>query len=744
MSPRNRQQQRYTASKPKQPALPAEAYRIIEAKHHDPFEYLGRHQLDDQTVVVRVYIPSTQDVRIVDTDIVLQRQGNTDIFEWQGPLAQLPDTHYRLQWADSHGHTHQRHDPYTFLPQLSDVDLYLFNEGRHHCCADFLGAHPRTIDGIRGVVFAVWAPDAERVSVVGDFNQWDGRAHPMRVRGNSGVWELFIPGLNDGDLYKYEIRNRHNSSLNLKTDPYARRHEMRPRTASVICADSNYDWQDGDWLQQRSGSHWLHEAMSIYEVHLGSWRRNDNGDFLDYRTQAHELVAYCQDMNFTHIELLPITEHPFDDSWGYQTTGYFAPTVRFGKPDDFRYFVDYCHKHGLGVILDWVPGHFPKDSHGLAQFDGNPLYEHADPRMGEHQDWGTLIFNYGRAEVRNFLLSSALFWLNEYHIDGLRVDAVASMLYLDYSREEGEWLPNIHGGNENLDAIDFLRNLNALTHEHYPGTVVLAEESTSWPMVSRPVWQGGLGFSMKWNMGWMHDTLEYMKIDPLYRGYHHNKLTFSQLYAFTENFILPFSHDEVVHGKRSLLYRMPGDEWQRFANLRLLYTYMFSHPGKKLLFMGCEFGQGDEWNHHESLDWYVLEYPNHQGIQSLVRDLNRIYKTCSALYQYDFESRGFEWLDCNDSSQSVLSYIRRSDTETLIIVLNFTPLVRHGYTVGVPVAGEYEVILNSDSEYFGGSNTGTGGTLSTKWHQWMGQEHSLDMDLPPLAGIILRHKHAHG
>jgi len=736
-----KRQQRVTQTKSGQPTLTAAAYRIIEARHHDPFEYLGRHELGSQ-VVVRAFIPHTREVRIVDTDIVLQRQENTDLFEWQGPLSQLPDTHYRLQWSDSHGHTYQRHDPYTFLPQLSDVDLYLFNEGRHHRCADFLGAHLRCIDGIHGVLFAVWAPEAERVSVVGDFNQWDGRAHPLRVRGNSGVWELFIPGLGDGEFYKFEIRNRHNGSLHLKTDPYAHRHELRPRTAAVITAASDYTWSDDDWITRRTASRWLHEAMSIYEVHLGSWKRNQNGDFLDYRALAHELVAYCEDMGFTHIELMPVTEHPLDDSWGYQTTGYFSPTARFGKPDDFRYFVDYCHQHGLGVILDWVPGHFPKDSHGLARFDGSPLYEHADPRLGEHRDWGTLIFNYGRAEVRNFLLSSALYWLSEYHIDGLRVDAVASMLYLDYSREEGQWLPNIHGGNENLDAIDFLRTMNALTHEHYPGTVVLAEESTSWPMVSRPVWQGGLGFSMKWNMGWMHDTLEYMKIDPLYRNYHHNKLTFSQLYAYTENFVLPFSHDEVVHGKRSLLYRMPGDEWQRFANLRLLYTYMFTHPGKKLLFMGCEFGQGDEWNHHTSLDWYVLDYPNHQGIQSLVRDLNRLYRTSSALYQYDFESRGFEWIDCNDSSQSVLSYVRRSDSETLVIILNFTPLVRYAYSVGVPAAGQYEVILNSDSQYFGGSNTGAGGIVSSVPRQWMGREQSLDIDLPPLAGIVLRHRHS--
>jgi 1,4-alpha-glucan branching enzyme len=723
------------------PGIPAAAQRIIDARHHDPFDFLGRHQLDNGITVIRAFIPQAHDVRIVDTDFTLQRQYNSDLFEWQGSDTEAGQIaqHYRIQWTDSHGHTHQRHDPYTFLPQLSDFDLYLFNEGRHHQCANFLGAHPICVDGVHGVLFAIWAADAERISVVGNFNQWDGRSHPMRVRGASGVWELFIPGINTGELYKFEIRNRHNGSLHLKTDPYARASEMRPQTASVITADSDYHWQDQTWLQQRSRALWLHQPMSIYEVHLGSWRRQADGGFLNYRELAHGLVDYCKDLNFTHIELLPITEHPLDDSWGYQTTGYFAPTSRFGKPDDFRYFVDYCHQHDIGVILDWVPGHFPKDSHGLALFDGSPLYEHADPRLGEHRDWGTLIFNYGRAEVSNFLLSSALYWLDEYHLDGLRVDAVASMLYLDYSREADDWIPNIHGGNENLDAIDFLRNLNSLTHEHHPGTVILAEESTSWPMVSRPVWQGGLGFSMKWNMGWMHDTLEYMMTDPLYRSHHHDRLTFSQLYAFTENFMLPFSHDEVVHGKHSLLYRMPGDEWQRFANLRLLYTYMFAHPGKKLLFMGCEFGQGDEWNHNQALDWYVLEHPYHQGIQTLIRDLNKVYKENSALYQYDFEPQGFDWIDCHDSSQSVLSFIRRSDTETLIVILNFTPQVHHGYTIGVPHEGSYEEILNSDSRYFGGSDTGNHAPLRTRQQSWMGREWSIDVNLPPLAGIILRY-----
>ncbi len=483
----------------------------------------------------------------------------------------------------------------------------------------------------------------------------------------------------------------------------------------------------------------MHAPVSIYEVHLGSWQRGENNTYLNYRELAHRLVEHVRDLGFTHIELLPITEHPLDDSWGYQTTGYFAPTSRFGSPDDFRYFVDYCHQAGIGVILDWVPGHFPRDPHGLAQFDGSPLYEHADPRLGEHRDWGTLIFNYSRNEVRNLLLSSALYWLEEFHIDGLRVDAVASMLYLDYSREEGDWLPNIYGGNENLDAISFLRELNELSHELHPGTMILAEESTSWPMVSRPTWLGGLGFSMKWNMGWMHDTLNYMSKDPVHRHFHHDTLTFSQLYAYTENFILPFSHDEVVHGKRSLLYRMPGDEWQRFANLRLLYTYMFTHPGKKLLFMGCEFGQGDEWKHHAQLDWYVLQYPLHRGVFDLVRDLNHLYSDNSALYGHDFEQQGFEWIDCHDAAQSTLSYLRRANGQHLLVILNFTPVPRYNYRIGVPEPGIYKEVLNSDSAFYGGSNAGNQGEMHSEDIPWMGQPCSISLTLPPLAGLILQH-----
>jgi 1,4-alpha-glucan branching enzyme len=630
------------------------------------------------------------------------------------------------------------HDPYSFKPQLSDFDLHLFSAGKHLHIYRILGAHHKTIDGIDGILFATWAPNATRVSVIGDFNQWDGRRHPMRSRGGSGVWELFIPGLKNKTLYKFEIRNRDSGSIQSKSDPYAQQLELRPRTASVSRIHSAYDWQDSSWIKAREKFDWLHQPLSIYECHLGSWQRDDHGQFLNYRELAHQLVSYVKDTGFTHIELLPITEHPLDASWGYQTTGYFAPTSRFGDADDFRYFVDYCHQHGIGVLLDWVPAHFPKDAHGLARFDGSALYEHEDPRKGEHRDWGTLIYNYGRNEVKNFLIASAVFWLEECHLDGLRVDAVASMLYLDYSRDDHDWIPNQHGGNENIEAIDFLRELNTVTHSSFPGTMVMAEESTAWPMVTRPTNIGGLGFSMKWNMGWMHDTLNYFANDPVYRHYHHDQLTFGLLYLFSENFILPFSHDEVVHGKQSMLYKMPGDEWQRFANLRLLYTYMFTYPGKKLLFMGCEFGQGDEWNHEKVLDWYVLQYPHHAGIKKLVSDLNALYTGQTALHRYDFDYQGFAWIDCHDIDQSVLSYLRKSDDEAIIVVLNFTPVIRNNYRIGVPEAGNYEIIFNSDADCYSGSNAGSLTVAQTADIAWMNQPASLELSLPPLAGLVLK------
>jgi 1,4-alpha-glucan branching enzyme len=688
-------------------------------------------------VLVRAFLPNAVEVSIAEgSGLPMQRLHDTAFFEWQGAASLVPER-YRLHWRDHDNREYIAYDPYCFPPQLADFDLHLFNEGKHWHTYRFLGAHHRKVDDIDGVQFAVWAPNAERASVVGDFNRWDGRAHPMRVRGGSGVWEVFIPNLTPGTLYKFEIRNRHRGVVMLKSDPYGQRFEVRPGTASIVTAEDQYPWSDQDWLKKRHGADWLHEPMSIFEVHLGSWQRGPEGEFLNYRELAHRLVDYVTDMGFSHIELLPITEHPYDLSWGYQSTGYFAPTSRFGSPDDFRYFVNYCHQHNIGVLLDWVPAHFPKDAHGLAYFDGEAVYEHSDPRRGEHLDWSTLIYNYGRYEVKGFLLSSAMYWLEEMHLDGLRVDAVASMLYLDYSRKE--WIPNQYGGRENLEAIDFLRELNTVMHSEHPGALIIAEESTSWPQVTRPTYVGGLGFSMKWNMGWMNDTLRYMSKEPVHRKYHHDLLTFSMLYAFTENFLLPFSHDEVVHGKGSMLNKMPGDEWQRFANLRVLYTYMFTHPGKKLLFMGTEFGQGMEWNSAATLDWYVLQYPFHQGVQRLVRDLNRLYQTTPALYYNEFDWTGFEWIDCHDGQQSILSYIRRSDKDFMIVLVNFTPVPRHGYRIGVPEDGEYQEVLNSDSHFYGGSNVGNGGApLTAEEHPWMDRPYSLMVTVPPLGGVVLK------
>ena len=728
----------HTDSKDSPPApLSAELQQLVEARHHDPFNLLGRHTYADQELV-RVFIPGAAWVRIVETAATLERVGNTDLFEWHGPAGTVPER-YRLIWRDRYGAEHVAYDPYCFPPQLTDFDLHLFGEGKHWHIYRILGAHRKQIDAVHGVLFAIWAPSAERISVVGDFNNWDGRSHPMRVRGGSGVWELFIPGLGSGQPYKYEIRARHQDRILLKTDPYGQHFELRPATASLIPRDNSYQWQDADWLHQRRNSDWQHSPLSIYEVHLGSWKRDAAGQFMNYRSLARELVDYVKQTGFTHIELLPVTEHPLDASWGYQTTGYFAPTSRFGNPDDFRYFVDYCHQHNIGILLDWVPAHFPRDAFGLADFDGTALYEHHDPRRGEHTDWGTLIYNYGRNEVRNFLLASAVYWLEEFHLDGLRVDAVASMLYHDYSRKTGEWLPNIYGGRENLEAINFLRELNTVTHAEYPGTMIIAEESTAWPGVSRPVDMGGLGFSMKWNMGWMHDSLNYMQHDPVHRKYHHNDLTFGLLYAFTENFVLPFSHDEVVHGKRSMLYKQSGDDWQQFANLRLLYTYMFTSPGKKLLFMGNEIAQGCEWNADTSIEWYLLDYEYHRGVQSLVSDLNKLYRELPALHRHDFSSTGFEWIDCNSAEQSILSYIRRDGDDYVVIALNFTPVPHHNYRIGVPAGGSYQERFNSDSGYYGGSDVGNRGQVEAEAVPWSGRPYSITLTIPPLAGIVLQH-----
>ncbi|MCC5796328.1 MAG: 1,4-alpha-glucan branching protein GlgB [Methylophaga sp.] len=708
--------------------------KIIEARHHDPFNILGFHYRDTQ-VTINAFLPATQEAWL-DSERRMQRIEGTDFFTWTGNAADIKKP-YQIHRLDNQQREQSHYDPYCFDKQISDFDLHLFSEGKHWHAYRILGAHHRVVDGVSGVLFATWAPNAQRVSVVGDFNQWDGRCHPMRVCGHSGVWELFIPGVRPGALYKFEILNQQHSSLHLKMDPYAQQTELRPGTASVVMKPETFNWRDKDWMDKRERSNWLHAPHSVYEVHLGSWQRDHDGGFLGYRELADRLVPYVQQQGFTHIELLPVTEHPLDASWGYQTTGYFAATSRFGSPDDFRYFVEQCHLAGIGVILDWVPGHFPKDAHGLAKFDGTALYEHEDPRLGEHQDWGTLIFNYGRNEVRNFLLSSAFFWLEEFHIDGLRVDAVASMLYLDYSREDGQWLPNIYGGRENLEVIAFLQHLNSVLHQAHPGCIIAAEESTSYPMVSRPSDMGGLGFSMKWNMGWMHDILQYMQQDPVHRRYHHDQLTFGLLYAFTENFVLPFSHDEVVHGKRSMLYKMPGDEWQRFANLRLLYTFMFTYPGKKLLFMGSEFGQGSEWNCDKALDWYVLDYPMHRGLQKLVADLNAIYRRYAALHQYDFDSQGFEWIDCTDHEHSIISFMRKAAEDFTITLLNFTPVVRKQYRIGVPEAGQYQVILNSDSEYYAGSNHPSAILIDAEHKPWSDRPFSLALDLPPLAGLVL-------
>jgi len=712
-------------------------FKIAEGRHHDPFSVLGLHRASGQSSVC-VFSPEAEEISISPGELPMTRIPDSDFFTWSGDDAAIPD-HYQLCQIDRHEKKSTYFDPYCFLPQLSDYDLHLFSEGKHWHIYQILGGHPHTVDGIEGVLFATWAPNAERVSVIGDFNNWDGRQYPMRNRLGYGVWELFIPGLTAGSLYKLEIRNRDTGEILTKIDPYAQQFEKRPSTASIIRADEPYSWEDDSWMQTRTQFDWLHEPMSIYELHLGSWQRDESGDFLNYRDLAHRLVDYIQQTGFTHIELLPITEHPLDASWGYQATGYFAATSRFGSADDFRYFVNTCHQNGIGIILDWVPAHFPKDAFGLAKFDGSALYEHEDPRKGEHRDWGTLIYNYGRNEVKNFLLASALFWLEEFHLDGLRVDAVASMLYLDYSREADDWVPNIHGGNENIEAIEFFRDLNTVTHANHPGTVIIAEESTSWPQVTKPTDSGGLGFSMKWNMGWMHDTLDYLAKDPVHRQHHHNQLTFGLLYLFSENFVLPFSHDEVVHGKRSMLHKMPGDEWQQFANLRLLYTYMFTYPGKKLLFMGCEFGQGDEWNHDKALDWYVLQYPGHQGIKSLVSDLNRLYKTHSALHRFDFDPQGFEWLDCDNTDQSTLAYLRKSENETIIVAFNFTPVIRKDYRIGVPLSGQYEEMFNSDSSYYEGSNQGNSDPIYSDDMQLMGRPHSISLTLPPLAGVVIRH-----
>ena len=718
--------------------------QIIHGDHHDPFSVLGMHtvQTDQgQGIVICAYRPGAEKVvAISDHDpVTLIQHQNTGFFEAIVPNQQ---THflYQLEITYPHGHTVTSPDPYTFPPILSDYDLHLFSESHHHNIYNKLGAHPITFHDVEGVSFAVWAPNAKRVSVMGDFNQWNGSQYPMRNRGNTGVWEIFIPLLPTNTAYKFEIKTQSGTVIT-KSDPYAFFAEHRPKTASIVYNLTDEGWTDQDWMQQRASRTAHSDPMAIYEVHLGSWRRNpqEGNRSLTYREIAHELVDYVLDMGFTHIELLPVMEHPLDQSWGYQVTGYFAPTSRFGTPDDFKYFVNHCHNNNIGVILDWVPAHYPKDEHGLAFFDGSALYEHADPRQGAHPDWGTLIFNYGRNEVRNFLIANAVFWAEKYHIDGLRVDAVASMLYLDYSREGGEWIPNKYGGRENLEAIDFMKQVNEVIHSQFPGILMIAEESTAWPGVSRPVYLGGLGFGFKWNMGWMNDMLSYIEREPIHRRHHHDSLTFGLVYAFHENFILVLSHDEVVHGKKSLLDKMPGDRWQKFANLRLFYTYMYGHPGKKLLFMGSELGQWSEWNESDSLPWHLLDEPDHAGLKRFVKDLNTLYRSEPALSEHDFDPQGFDWLDFHDAESSVISFQRRTENgDTLLFICNFTPVPREKYRIGVPHAGHYQEILNSDSEIYGGSNTGNLGGISTDKKESHGHPQSIQLTIPPLAAVVFK------
>jgi len=703
----------------------------------DPHSVLGAHETDGG-VVVRAYRPEASSVRVQPAGVEAELTDPSGLWEALLPKATLP-LDYELEVEYPNGDTFTLRDPYAFLPTLGELDLYLVGEGRHEDLYERLGAHVRELGGVSGTAFAVWAPNARSVSVVGDFNSWDGRLHPMRSLGSSGVWELFVPDVREGATYKFEVHAQ-NGQLRLKADPVAFAAEVPPANSSVVYR-STHEWTDDEWLASRAMVDQLRSPISIYEVHLGSWRRNtlEGNRALNYLELADELGDYVKDLGFTHIELMPIMEHPFAGSWGYQVTGYYAPTSRFGTPDEFRTFVDRLHAKGIGVILDWVPAHFPRDDWALARFDGTALYEHEDPRIGAHPDWGTLIFNLRRREVKNFLLANALYWLKEHHTDGLRVDAVASMLYLDYSREDGEWLPNEHGGRENLEAVEFLKEVNEMMYAREPGIISAAEESTAWPGVSRPTYLGGLGFGFKWNMGWMHDTLAYFQKDPVHRAYHHHTLTFSLMYAFSENFVLPLSHDEVVHGKRSLLDKMPGDRWQKFANLRSLYAYMWAHPGKKLLFMGGELAEWEEWNYDGSLHWNLLEYPEHQGVQSLVRDLNLAYRAEPALWQVDDDPSGFRWLEANDAANNVVAFARldAKGERAVVCVLNLSPVPRYEYRVGMPAAGRWREAVNTDSAYYGGTGVGNLGGVDAEATPWHDQPYSALLTLPPLGAVWL-------
>jgi len=722
---------------------------ILSGYCKNPHELLGMHRMGGKTVIC-AYIPDAAEIDVISpTD---GSRENMQRYDERGFFVLVRDEPfesnlYKFWVRDRSGHIFETYDPYSFWPTISDYDLYLFNEGNHHRIYEKLGAHPREINGIKGTSFCVWAPNAKRVSVVGTFNQWDGRRHQMRMMGSSGVWELFIPGVIKNDIYKYEIKTPFDE-IYLKADPYAFYAEKPPKTASKVYDLDNYEWTDGAWMRRRNRESTFDKPVNIYEVHLGSWRQEPDPDPdsetgfrpLSYRQLAEQLIPYAKEMGYTHLELLPVMEHPYAGSWGYQVTGYYALTARYGTPEDFKYFVDTCHNNGLGVILDWVPAHFPKDGHGLARFDGTALYEHEDKRRGEHWEWGTHIFNFGRYEVKNFLISNALYWFDVYHIDGLRVDAVAFMLYLDYGRKEGEWIPNRYGGRENLEAIDFLRHLNMVVYKYYPNVLMIAEESTAWPMVTRPAHDGGLGFSHKWNMGWMNDFLRYMSMDSVYRKYHQNLITFSFMYAWSENFILVLSHDEVVHGKCSLLNKMPGDYWQKFAGLRAALGYFIGHPGKKLLFMGGEFGQFIEWKYKESLDWHLLNYPMHKKMHNYVKDLNHLYLAEPALYEVDFHYEGFEWIDCNDTEHSIVSFIRKGKDwrDMLIFVCNFTPAVHDNYRIGAPVDAEYIEIFNSDSEKYGGSNVLNCNVIKSENLPYHQKPYSMVLRIPPLAVIVLR------
>jgi len=723
--------------------------KIVGSSEDEPFEILGPHCLpEENSIVINAFLPRAKKAWVERKGKKSSKKEMNRIHDHGFFQAVFPGESkifsYQLGFQDDAGFSSEFEDPYAFKTEISDFDLYLLEQGTHFESYEKFGANLKEFHGVSGVHFSVWAPNAKSVSLIGNFNHWVREAHPMMRIHFSGVWGLFVPGLKEGEVYKYAIRSKSDNQVYVKADPYAFQAELRPHTASVVATLGGFLWKDQEWMRQRTETDPLSKPMSVYEVHLGSWKREEknNWGFMNYRELAHQLVDYVKEMGYTHVEFLPITEHPLDESWGYQVVSYYAPTSRFGKPEEFMYLVDHCHLNNIGVILDWVPAHFPKDEHGLNRFDGRQIYAYEGWKKGEHRDWGTLIFDYGKNEVKNFLISNALFWLDKYHIDGLRVDAVASMLYLDYSRKDGEWEPNAFGGRENLEAVDFLKQFNEVVHDRHPGIVTIAEESTAWPGVSRPTYLSGLGFSIKWNMGWMHDALEYFSKEPVFRKYHQGMLTFALLYAFSENFMLPISHDEVVYGKRSLLEKMPGDDWQKFANLRLFYAFMFAHPGKKLLFMGCDMAQRREWSVGQSLDWHLLHEEAHRQIQELVKSLNHLYQKIPAFYEQDFKSSGFEWIDFTDADASVLSFIRWSadHKECLIFAFNMTPIPRLGYRIGVPQKGFYDEILNTDAAEFGGTGMGNWGGVQTEDEQCHGRPFSIHLNLPPLGANIFHWK----